>query len=161
MFAQEYIHQNIWDAVIWGCISIRGPGVCAIVEERLRAPVYVRILREKMLPSVTQVFGERNFIFQDDNCRVHRARVVREFLDEQGCVLYRGLFEMTITDCPGFHVPHCTYIHRYVIKIKYEYLPESFVKDFRCALYTLWQSKKLVSNNEKSPTLHKSSNLIS
>jgi transposase len=37
-----------------------------------------------MLPSVTHVFGERNFIFQDDNCRVHRARVVREFLDEQG-----------------------------------------------------------------------------
>jgi hypothetical protein len=20
------------------------------------------------------------------------------------------LFEMTITDCPGFHVPHCTYL---------------------------------------------------
>jgi transposase len=37
-----------------------------------------------MLPSVTHVFGERNFIFQDYNCRVHRARVVREFLDEQG-----------------------------------------------------------------------------
>jgi transposase len=37
-----------------------------------------------MLPSVTHVFGERNFIFQDDNCRVHRARVVREFLNEQG-----------------------------------------------------------------------------
>jgi hypothetical protein len=37
-----------------------------------------------MLPSVTHVFGERNFIFQDDNCHVHRARVVREFLDEQG-----------------------------------------------------------------------------
>jgi transposase len=30
------------------------------------------------------LFGERNFIFQDDNCRVHRARVVREFFDEQG-----------------------------------------------------------------------------
>jgi hypothetical protein len=30
------------------------------------------------------VFGERNFIFQDDNCHVHRARVAREFLDEQG-----------------------------------------------------------------------------
>jgi hypothetical protein len=43
-----------------------------------------------MLPSVTHVFGERNFIFQDDNCRVHRARV-REFLDEQGVRLYRGL----------------------------------------------------------------------
>jgi hypothetical protein len=60
------------------------------VEERLRALVYVRILREIMLPSVTHVFGERNFIFQDDNCRVHRARV-REFLDEQGVRLYRGL----------------------------------------------------------------------
>jgi hypothetical protein len=122
MFAQEYIHQNMWDAVVfsdkktfqssnsgrlgvyrlagtrhneeyghatnrsgrfavnvWGCISIRGPGVCAIVEERLRAPVHVRILREIMLPSVTHVFGERNFIFQDDNCRVHRA-----FLNKQG-----------------------------------------------------------------------------
>jgi hypothetical protein len=78
MFAQEYIHQNIWDAVVFSdekifqssnsrrlrvcrpvetryneeyvhatnrsgrfTVSIRGPGVYAIVEERLRAPVCV------------------------------------------------------------------------------------------------------------------------
>jgi hypothetical protein len=63
------------------------------VEERLRAPVYVRILREIMLPSVTHVFGERNFIFQDDNCHVHRARVVREFLDEQGGAYFTVAFK--------------------------------------------------------------------
>jgi hypothetical protein len=65
------------------------------VEERLRAPVYVRILREIMLPSVTHVFGERNFIFQDDNCHVHRARVVREFLDEQGVLYFTVAFQVT------------------------------------------------------------------
>ncbi|KAH0813535.1 hypothetical protein GEV33_009256 [Tenebrio molitor] len=69
---------------VWGCISIRAQEFVKLWRRGLRAPVYVRILREIMLPSVTHVFGERNFIFQDGNCRVHRARVVREFLDEQG-----------------------------------------------------------------------------
>jgi hypothetical protein len=59
-YNEEYVHatnrSGRFAVSVWGCISIRGPGVCAIVEERLRAPVYVRILREIMLPSVTHVF---------------------------------------------------------------------------------------------------------
>ena len=34
-----------------------------------------------MLPSVLSVFGD-NFVFQQDNCLIHRAHVVREFLEE-------------------------------------------------------------------------------
>lgn len=48
---------------VWGWISGRGPGVCAIIEERLNAQVYCRILNEIMLPSVLPMFGN-DFTFQ-------------------------------------------------------------------------------------------------
>jgi hypothetical protein len=48
---------------IWGWISIRGPGVCAVIEDKLTAPVYCRVLDELMLPSVRPIFGD-DFVFQ-------------------------------------------------------------------------------------------------
>lgn len=65
---------------VWGWISSRGPGVCAVIEERLNANVYCNILENIMLPSVRPVFGD-NFVFQQDNCPIHKARVVQNFLE--------------------------------------------------------------------------------
>lgn len=48
---------------VWGWMSSRGPGVCLIINERLNAIVYRRILNDVMLPSVLPVFRE-NFTFQ-------------------------------------------------------------------------------------------------
>jgi hypothetical protein len=48
---------------IWGWISIRGPGICAVIEDKLTAPVYCRVLEELMLPSVRPIFGD-DFVFQ-------------------------------------------------------------------------------------------------
>lgn len=64
---------------VWGWISIRGPGVCAIIEEKLNANVYCNILENIMLPSVRPVFGD-NFVFQQDNCPIHKARLVQNFM---------------------------------------------------------------------------------
>jgi hypothetical protein len=48
------------------------------VEDRLNSDVYVRILEDVMLPSVSRIFPNFNFIFQQDNCSVHTAHRVAE-----------------------------------------------------------------------------------
>lgn len=84
-YNREYVHsQNKsgrFSVNVWGWVSMRGPGVCVILEERLTAEVYCRILNDIMIPSVTAVFGD-DFVFQDDNCPVHRARIVRNFCED-------------------------------------------------------------------------------
>jgi hypothetical protein len=66
---------------VWGWVSSRGTGLCVIVEERLTALVYRDILEQALLRvlSVLPVFGN-NFVFQQDNCPIHTAHLIRDFL---------------------------------------------------------------------------------
>jgi hypothetical protein len=58
------------------------------VEERLNSGVYIRILENVMRPSVTRVYPNQNFIFQQDNCSVHTSyRVATWFQDQNINVL--------------------------------------------------------------------------
>lgn len=86
-FNRRYINTSTrsgrFSVNVWGWISSRGPGICVIVEERLTAEVYRDILQEAMLPSVLPVHGN-DFTFQQDNCPIHKARLVRQFLAENG-----------------------------------------------------------------------------
>jgi hypothetical protein len=66
---------------VWGWVSSRGTGLCVIVEEQLTALVYRDILEQALLRvlSVLPVFGN-NFVFQQDNCPIHAAHLIRDFL---------------------------------------------------------------------------------
>jgi hypothetical protein len=65
-----------FSANVWGWISAVSPGVMLHVEERLNSGVYIRILENVMRPSVTRVYPNQNFIFQQDNCSVHKSHRV-------------------------------------------------------------------------------------
>jgi hypothetical protein len=52
------------------------------IEDRLNSYVYVRILEDVMLPSVSRIFPNFNFIFQQDNCSVHTAHRIAEWFRE-------------------------------------------------------------------------------
>jgi hypothetical protein len=64
---------------IWSWISVGSPGVMLHVEERLNNYVYIRILENIMVPSVTIAYPNNDYIFQQDNCSVHTARRVTEW----------------------------------------------------------------------------------
>jgi hypothetical protein len=49
------------------------------LEDRLNSDVYVRILEDVMMPSVSRISPNFNFIFQQDNCSVHTAHKVAEW----------------------------------------------------------------------------------
>jgi hypothetical protein len=55
--------------------------------------VYIRVLEDVMLPSVTQVFPENDFIFQQDNCPIHTAHRVADWFQNHN---------ITLLDWPSF-----------------------------------------------------------
>uniref|UniRef100_A0A3B1K6C0 Tc1-like transposase DDE domain-containing protein n=1 Tax=Astyanax mexicanus TaxID=7994 RepID=A0A3B1K6C0_ASTMX len=54
--------------MIWGCMS---------------GKVYIDILDSFLIPSIEQMFGDNEIIFQDDNASCHRAKTVKAFLGER------------------------------------------------------------------------------
>jgi hypothetical protein len=82
-FVEQYVRRinrsGRFSVNVWGWISLQGLGVCIVIEDRLTAVVYRDTLQNAMLPSVTQVFGN-NFTFQHDNCPIHTAHIIRDFL---------------------------------------------------------------------------------
>ncbi|KAL1493849.1 hypothetical protein ABEB36_009535 [Hypothenemus hampei] len=67
---------------VWAWISSRGPGVCWKIDGRLNGQAYAEILENVFLPSANLLFENNDFIFQQDNCPVHRCRIVQNCLFE-------------------------------------------------------------------------------
>ena len=68
--------------IVWGCVSIHGPGTLTIVKGTIDSEKYVSIIDNFLWPVVSRHFPENNFIFQDDNAPAHRGLVVKKFMEE-------------------------------------------------------------------------------
>uniref|UniRef100_A0A3B1IEA9 Tc1-like transposase DDE domain-containing protein n=1 Tax=Astyanax mexicanus TaxID=7994 RepID=A0A3B1IEA9_ASTMX len=69
--------------MIWGCMSGKGTGEMTVVNSTINAQVYIDILDSFLIPSIEQMFGDNEIIFQDDNASCHRAKTVKAFLGER------------------------------------------------------------------------------
>lgn len=67
----------------WGWMSSMGPGELVPVGARFNSALYLEILREVMLPSVRAHYPDEHIYFVQDNCAIHRAAIVREWLNAQ------------------------------------------------------------------------------
>ena len=68
---------------VWGGISKRGATKCIIFSDIMNAALYVRILRNGLLPFIEEKFDDnRECRFQQDNDPKHTGRLVRQFLDD-------------------------------------------------------------------------------
>ena len=65
--------------MIWGCFSANGTGHIEIIEGILNSEGYLKILQNKMLPSVG-FLEMSSFIFQDDSAPIHRAKKVKNWI---------------------------------------------------------------------------------
>lgn len=83
-FDEQYVSEKNksgrFSVNMWAWISAQGPGVLWHIEERLNSIEYIRILENIMAPSVSQLFPE-GYIFQQDNCSIHRSHLVTEWFD--------------------------------------------------------------------------------
>ena len=62
--------------MIWGCITWDGVGTLTVVDGNINANKYIEIVDSELWPVVARHFPRNNYIFQDDNAPVHRARPV-------------------------------------------------------------------------------------
>lgn len=81
-YTQKIKNEGRFSVNVWAWISARGPGVCWNIGGSLNTNRYLNILENVLLPSAANVFEQNNFIFQQDNCPVHTARVVQEWFTE-------------------------------------------------------------------------------
>lgn len=65
--------------MIWGCITFDGVGTVTVLDGNINAQKYINIIDKQLWPVIARHFPRNNYIFQDDNAPIHRARIVQEF----------------------------------------------------------------------------------
>ena len=67
--------------MVWGCICYNGVGTLTHVEGNINAVKYISIIDDNLWPVIARHFPDENYTFMDDNAPVHRAHVVREYME--------------------------------------------------------------------------------
>ena len=70
--------------MFWGCITYDGIGVLVPVDGNLNSTKYIELLDNSLWPVIVKVFGNRPFIFQDDNATPHSSRQTNIWKTENG-----------------------------------------------------------------------------
>jgi hypothetical protein len=73
--------QKSDDIMLWGCFCKDRLGPLVLVEGRITADTYIRLLREHLLPFWNDL-GPDTYLFQDDNAPVHTARRTKGWKEE-------------------------------------------------------------------------------
>ena len=63
-----------------GWMSSMGPGELCQVSGRMNAEQYIEILRDVVFPSVRICYPDEHIYFIQDNCSIHRAAIVRDWM---------------------------------------------------------------------------------
>ena len=68
--------------MLWARITFHGVGTITVIEGNVSSEKYVNILANNSWPVIIRHFPDNDYIFQDDNAPVHRARTVQNFRTE-------------------------------------------------------------------------------
>uniref|UniRef100_A0A4W5Q7D4 Transposase Tc1-like domain-containing protein n=1 Tax=Hucho hucho TaxID=62062 RepID=A0A4W5Q7D4_9TELE len=75
---------------VWGCFSAKGVGSLTILPKNaaMNKEFYQHILREQLLPTIREQFGDEQFgdercLFQHDGAPCHKAKLITKWLGEQ------------------------------------------------------------------------------
>lgn len=66
-------------AMFWGCITFDGVGTLTEVEGNINSEKYVSLLDEHLWPVIVKNFQNKPWLFQEDNCPVHRSTRSRQW----------------------------------------------------------------------------------
>src|SRR4029434_6057541 len=71
-------HGGGGSIMLWGWLSVTGPGRLVRIEGKMNAAMYRDILDENLLQSALDLRLGRRFIFQQDNDPQHTAKITKE-----------------------------------------------------------------------------------
>ena len=65
-----------------GCFTYEGVGNLTVVDGNINAQKYIEVSDNFVWPVIARHCPDDNYVFQDDNATVHRARTVKEYMEE-------------------------------------------------------------------------------
>ncbi len=63
--------------MIWAAMSSAGVGPLCFLKSTVNAAIYQEILEHFMLPSADKLYGDADFIFQQDLAPAHTAKAIK------------------------------------------------------------------------------------
>ncbi len=73
--------------MIWAAMSSAGVGPLCFLKSTVNAAIYQDILEHFMLPSADKLYGDADFIFQQDLAPSHTAKGTKSWFNEHGASL--------------------------------------------------------------------------
>ncbi len=70
--------------MIWAAMSSAGVGPLCFLKSTVNAVIYQEILEHFMFPSADKLYGEADFIFQQDLAPVHTAKGTKSLFNDHG-----------------------------------------------------------------------------
>ncbi len=82
--------------MIWAAMSSAGVGPLCFLKSTVNAAIYQEILEHFMLPSAYKLYGDADFIFQQDLAPAHTAKGTKSWFNDHG---------VTVLDWPALAWP--------------------------------------------------------
>ncbi|KAI2647648.1 Transposable element Tcb1 transposase [Labeo rohita] len=70
--------------MVWGAMSSAGVGPLSFIKSTVNAAVYQEILERFILPAADKLFGDDDFIFQQDLAPAHKAKTTSTWFNSHG-----------------------------------------------------------------------------
>ncbi len=70
--------------MIWAAMSSAGVGPLCFLKSTVNAAIYQEILEHFMLPSADKLYGDADFIFQQDLAPAHTAKCTKSWFNDNG-----------------------------------------------------------------------------
>ncbi len=70
--------------MIWASMSSAGVGPLCFLKSTVNAAIYQEILEHFMLPSADKLYGDADFIFQQDLAPAHTAKGTKSWFNDHG-----------------------------------------------------------------------------
>ncbi len=123
--------------VIWAAISSAGAGPLRFLKSAVNAAIYQDILEHFMLPSANKLYGDADFIFQQDLAPAHTAKDTKSWFNYHG---------VTVLDWPA-NSPDLNPIEYLwgIVKRKMRGSRPNNADDLKTAIKVTWASLHLSS----------------
>ncbi len=73
--------------MIWAAMSSAGVGPLCFLKSTVNAAIYQEILEHFMLPSADKLYGDADFIFQQDLAPAHTAKGTKSWFNDHGVIV--------------------------------------------------------------------------
>lgn len=72
--------------MVWGCFTKNKIGPLVQVSGKITGSVYIEVLENNLLPFINELENNLEYVFQDDNAPVHRAKIVKQWMENNSII---------------------------------------------------------------------------